>query len=178
MRIIAGKLGGRVYETPGTHKTHPMSDKVKGALFNVLGDLDGLTVLDAFAGSGALGFEAISRGAAHVTLIDSDRVAQKTMEQNIKSLGLSGETKLIKASANAWLSTNESALFDIVLCDPPYASVQVSLLKRLANTVGNQGIAVFSLPPRTALELSPEEFVLEASKDYGDARLVFYRRIR
>jgi 16S rRNA (guanine966-N2)-methyltransferase len=178
MRIIAGSLGGRVFETPGTHKTHPMSDKVKGALFNVLGDLDGLTVIDAFAGSGALGFEAISRGARHVVLIDNERVAQKTIEQNIKSLGIANEVKLIKASANAWLSTNEAALFDIVLCDPPYDNIQTALLKHLAHKAANQGIVVFSLPPKATLELSPEDFTLEISKDYGDARLVFYRRIR
>lgn len=178
MRIIAGSLGGRVFETPGTHKTHPMSDKVKGALFNVLGDLDGLTVLDAFAGSGALGFEAISRGAKHVTVIDNERVAQKTIEQNIIALGLSSKVKLIKASANAWLSTNETVTFDVVLCDPPYDNIQTSLLKRLAQKAAMDGIIVFSLPPKEAFELPPENYSLEISKDYGDARLVFYRRIR
>lgn len=178
MRIIAGSLGGRVFETPGTHRTHPMSDKVKGALFNVLGDLDGLMVLDAFAGSGALGFEAISRGAKHVTLIDNERVAQKTMSDNIQSLRLSRSVKLIKASANAWLSTSEDAKFDIVLCDPPYDNLQLALLTRLAERVDSQGLIVFSLPPRAAFELSPDVFELVVSKDYGDARLVFYRRIR
>lgn len=178
MRIIAGRLGGRVFETPGTHRTHPMSDKVKGALFNVLGDLDGLTVLDAFAGSGALGFEAISRGAKHVTLIDNERIAQKTIADNITVLGLAKNVKLIKASANAWLSTNEDATFNIVLCDPPYDNLQLSLLTRLAEHVADQGIIVVSLPPKAAFELSPDNFELEVSKDYGDARLVFYRRIR
>jgi 16S rRNA (guanine966-N2)-methyltransferase len=178
MRIIAGSLGGRVFETPGTHRTHPMSDKVKGALFNVLGDLSGLSVLDAFAGSGALGFEAISRGAKHVTLIDNERVAQKTIAANIKLLNVSARVKLISASANAWLSTNEDTQFDIVLCDPPYDNLQHSLLTRLAGVVSNQGIFVISLPPKASFELSPEDYVLEASKDYGDARLVFYRRIR
>jgi 16S rRNA (guanine966-N2)-methyltransferase len=144
----------------------------------VLGDLDDLTVLDAFAGSGALGFEAVSRGAKHVILIDNERVAQKTIADNIQSLHISNSVKLIKASANAWLSTNEDATFNIVVCDPPYDNLQLSLLSRLAEHVANQGIMVVSLPPKAAFELSPDKFVLEVSKDYGDARLVFYRRIR
>jgi 16S rRNA (guanine966-N2)-methyltransferase len=178
MRIIAGRLGGRVYDTPGTHRTHPMSDKVKGALFNVLGDIGGLTVLDAFAGSGALSFEAASRGAAHVVAIDNDRSAQITIEQNIRSLNLRNKVKLIKASANAWLSTNEDALFDIVLCDPPYDNLQNSLLVRLAERVTLDGLIVLSLPPNADVSLPSENYKLEIDKDYGDARLVFYRRIR
>lgn len=178
MRIIAGRLGGRVFEAPGTHRTHPMSDRVKGALFNVLGDIDKLTVLDAFAGSGALGLEAVSRGAQYVTVIDNERVAQKTIEQNIKLLDVADSIKLIKASANAWLSTNADAQFDIILCDPPYDNIQVLLLKRLAEHVKVQGIIVFSLPPRADFALPTDLFAREVSKDYGDALLVFYRRIR
>ena len=178
MRIIAGSLGGRVFESPGTHKIHPMSDRVKGALFNVLGDVDDLAVLDAFAGSGALGFEAASRGAKHVTLIDNDRVAQKTIEQNIQILGLTRVVKLIKASANAWLSTTKEVQFDIVLCDPPYDNLQHSLLTRLAEKVATQGVIVFSLPPKAEVSLPETIFKRAAAKDYGDARLVFYRRIR
>lgn len=178
MRIIAGSLGGRVFESPGSHKTHPMSDRVRGALFNVLGPLDGLTVLDAFAGSGALGIEAVSRGAKHVTLIDNDRLAQKTIEANIKLLEISSSTKLVKASANAWLNTSETVTFDVVLCDPPYDDVQVSLVMRLTDRVGRGGILVLSLPPKVEVPITNETFELVAAKDYGDARLVFYRRIR
>jgi 16S rRNA (guanine(966)-N(2))-methyltransferase RsmD len=76
MRIIAGTLGGRTFESPHGRRTHPMSDKVRGSLFNTLGDIDGLTILDAFAGSGALAFEAISRGAEHVLAIEIDNRAQ------------------------------------------------------------------------------------------------------
>jgi 16S rRNA (guanine966-N2)-methyltransferase len=178
MRVIAGKLGGRVFDSPGSHRTHPMSDKVKGALFNVLGGLDGMKVLDAFAGSGALGFEAISRGAEHVVAIESDRQAQKVIEDNITSLGVSRQVKLIKATANAWLGTNQGVSFDIVLCDPPYDDLQPNLLFRLAERIAIGGIVVLSLPPKADVTLQPEDFELEVEKDYGDARLVFYRRIR
>ncbi len=178
MRIVAGSLGGQVFETPGTNKTHPMSDRVRGALFNVLGDLDGLTVLDAFAGSGALGFEAVSRGAKHVTLIDSDRKAQNTIAKNIKTLRILASTKLIKAKANAWLNTNEKATFNVVLCDPPYDELQMSLITRLANKVDKGGILVLSLPPKTEIPIAQDAFELVVERDYGDARLVFYHRIR
>src|SRR6476469_3678245 len=117
MRIIAGRLGGRQFDSPHTQKTHPMSDKMRGALFNILGDVDGLTVLDAFVGTGALSYEAISRGASHVTVTDSDRQAQLTIESNIKSLGLDKQVSLVKASVSAWSQTNPDAMFDLVLCD-------------------------------------------------------------
>src|SRR5262245_30096392 len=105
MRIIAGRLGGRLFESPHTSRTHPMSDKARGALFNVLGDINDLSVLDPFAGTGALSFEAVSRGAAHATAIESDRLAQKVIQGNISSLGLQNQVKLVRAQANAWLQT-------------------------------------------------------------------------
>ena len=177
MRIIAGSLGGRIFDSPGTHKTHPMSDRVRGAMFNVLGDLGGLTVLDAFAGSGALGFEAVSHGAKQVTVIDSDRLAQKVLERNIVSLDVSEKVKLIKASAGAWLSTNPDAMFDVVLCDPPYDNLQPNLLVRLAERTHPGGICVLSLPPNHTFELPDDTFDLQTTKSYGDATLAFYRRI-
>ena len=88
MRIIAGRLGGRVFSTPHSARTHPMADRVRGALFNVLGDLSGLTVFDPFTGSGALAYEAVSRGAATVLCIDTDKAAQKTVKENISALGI------------------------------------------------------------------------------------------
>lgn len=176
MRIIAGSLGGRAFASPGTHKTHPMSDKVRGALFNMLGDLSGMSVLDAFAGSGGLSFEAVSRGAAHVVAIDSDRLAQKTIAENSKALGLAGKVKLIKASANAWLTTNPDVQFDVILCDPPYDNVQPNLLARLAERLKPGGLIVFSLPPTSSITL-PAGYQSLATKSYGDATLAFYRRI-
>src|SRR5438445_6894886 len=107
MRIIAGRLGGRQFASPRGHRTHPMSDKMRGALFNALGDLSGLTVLDAFAGSGALAFEAVSRGAQHVVAIDVDKSAQRTIAKNITALGLADRVKLVRASAGAWLTTTD-----------------------------------------------------------------------
>src|SRR3954471_4420017 len=98
MRIIAGNLKGREFKSPHGHRTHPMSDKMRGALFNVLGDIEGLTFLDAYAGSGALAFEAISRGAKDVVAVDKESAAQKTMSANVKDLKLDKKVKLVKAN--------------------------------------------------------------------------------
>ena len=174
MRIIAGRLGGRLFDSPGTHKTHPMSDRVRGALFNILGDVSGLSVLDAFAGSGALSFEAISRGAARAVALESDRLAQKVIAENIESLGVEEETKLIKASAGAWLSTS-SDTFDIVICDPPYNDLQPNLLAKLVERVTAHGTFVLSWPGRKeAPEF--EGFQQVEARSYGDAQLFFFAR--
>ncbi|HSX45674.1 MAG TPA: 16S rRNA (guanine(966)-N(2))-methyltransferase RsmD [Candidatus Saccharimonadia bacterium] len=174
MRVIAGTLGGRQFNAPRGHHTHPMSDKVRGALFNALGDIAGLTVLDAFAGSGALSIEALSRGASHATAIDSEKAAQQAISQSIRSLNLASRTKLIKATANAWLSTTDES-FDIVLLDPPYDDIQPNLLLKLVERTKPGGIVVLSLPPQAGFKL-PGNFELLVSKNYGDAGLAFYRR--
>lgn len=175
MRIIAGRLGGRQFDSPKSFKTHPMSDKARGALFNVLGDIEGLTVLDAFAGSGALSFEAISRGAASAVAIDNDRAAQKVIADNVHALGLRGRVKLITASANAWLQTNEGAAFDLVLCDPPYSDLQLNLLQRLAVCVSNDGVFVLSWPGNNEPPKLEGLNQIE-QRSYGDAQLIFYSR--
>ena len=175
MRIIAGRLGGRSFESPHGHRTHPMSDKIRGALFNTLGDITGLTVLDAFAGSGALSFEAVSRGAKSALAIESDRLAQRTISENISALGVKGAVKLIQASANAWLDTNADATFDLVLLDPPYDNVQLSLLQRLTSAVKPDGLLALSWPG----DMSPPSFAgfeQIAQRAYGDAQLIYYRR--
>ena len=153
-----------------------MSDKARGALFNILGDIDGMTVLDPFADTGALSFEAVSRGAASALAIESDRPAQKVIEENIRTLNLENEIKLVKASSNAWLTTNYDEQFDLVLCDPPYDDVQPNLLTRLAQRVVPGGLLVLSLPTNHKI-LSFHGYTQLDQRDYGDMQLVFYRKI-
>jgi 16S rRNA (guanine966-N2)-methyltransferase len=153
-----------------------MSERVRGGLFGVLGDINGLQVLDGLAGSGALGFEAVSRGALSAVLIEQDHVAQAAIAQNITQLGLSKQIKLIKASAAAWLKTT-TEVFDIVLLDPPYDSIQQPLLEKLATRAEIGGVIVLSLPPASNVALVPSLYSLLSTKSYGDAVLHFYRRI-
>lgn len=152
-----------------------MSDKARGALFNVLGDMHGLSVLDPFAGTGALSFEAMSRGAASAVLIESDKSAQKTIAHNIELLGLRGHARLISATANAWLGTNPDARFDIVLCDPPYDNLQLNLVQSLTDCVDEGGLLVLSWPGKEDVPALPNMELLR-SKSYGDITLAFYRK--
>jgi 16S rRNA (guanine966-N2)-methyltransferase len=175
MRIIAGKLGGRQFETPKSHKTHPMSEKMRGALFNILGDIGSLTVFDAYGGSGALAFEAISRGAKQVTVCEIDKNAVKVIQRNIKNLGLSNEVMLIKQSSATWAEGN-GGQFDLVLCDPPYDAVKHQQIVIISQTVTTGGLLVLSLPPTNERYVF-SDFKLEADKNYGDSSLVFYRKI-
>jgi 16S rRNA (guanine966-N2)-methyltransferase len=176
VRVIAGALGGRVFDSPGTNRTHPMSDKARGALFNMLGDIAGLRVLDAFAGTGALSFEAISRGAASALAIESDKPAQKVIARNIRALGLGRSVHVVAATANAWLQTApHTQTYDIVLCDPPYDDLQLNLITRLSARVAPGGLLVLSWPGNTGLPVF-DSFAAVTNRGYGDMQLAFYRR--
>lgn len=151
-----------------------MSDKVRGALFNALGDIEGLTMLDPFAGSGAVSFEAASRGATAVLAIENDKSAQQAIEESIVSLGVTGQVRLIKANCSSWSDNNPGWQFDIVIADPPYDRLRVSLLNKLTKHVKPGGMYVLSWPGGVDLpELDGSK--LAAEKSYGDAQLLFFR---
>lgn len=174
MRIIAGSLKGRQFDSPAGHRTHPMSEKIRGAIFNILGDVEEMTLFDAFAGSGAFAFEAISRGAKSALMTDITKEAYAAIQKNIVSLELSKEVKVVRANASGWSDNNLNARFDIVLADPPYDDVQQFLLEKLARHVKTNGLYVLSLPPSEQF-IFPG-FKLIKQKAYGDATLSFYRR--
>ncbi len=177
MRIISGPLKGQQFQTPHGHKTHPMSDKMRGALFNILGDIEGLVFLDAFAGSGALAFEAASRGAKSVIAVDKDGSAHAVIERNVKDLHLQNKVKVTKANTGGWSIHNMERKFDIVLLDPPYEELQVDLLQRLIKRhVKPGGLAVLSWPGKADQPMFDGVEVAE-QKTYGDSQLVFYRKI-
>lgn len=174
MRIIAGTLKGRQFESPSGHRTHPMSEKIRGALFNALGDIEGFTVFDAFAGSGAIAFEAISRGAKSVLMTDVTKEAYLAMQRNIERLGVAKQAKAVRANASGWSDNNTAARFDIVVVDPPYDDIQVQLLHKLTAHVKDGGLLVVSLP--AGVSIDPAGFELLRQKNYNDATLSFYRR--
>lgn len=175
MRIISGRLGGRNFDAPKGHKTHPMSEKARGALFSMLGDIQGLTVLDAFAGSGAMGLEAISRGAQMGLAIDSDKTAASIISSNAKALGVGKDLKVIRASVSGWSDNNPDKTFDIVIADPPYQDLQLTTLNRLPQHLVSNGLLVLSWPGhKQPLEFTGLERLVE--RNYGDSQLVFYRK--
>ena len=175
MRVVAGRLGGRNFDSPHTQRTHPMSDKVRGALFNTLGELSGLTVLDAFAGSGACSIEAVSRGAASVLAIDIDPEAIKTIASNVRLLGLEDTITVRRKNISGWSRNNQDKTFDIVLADPPYTDIRPDVLERLTVHVPPGGLLVVSWPGSEAIR-DFGGLAIVSHKSYGDAQLVFYRR--
>ncbi len=177
MRVIAGFLGGRPFASPHGHRTHPMSDKVRGGLFGVLGDIKGLTVLDAFAGSGALAIEAISRGAKKAVAIEVEKRAHLTITENIRDLGIENRIKAIRAFAGAWSTRHQTHFFDLILVDPPYDNVPYRDLKSLPRHLAEGGTFVLSWPGKEEA-LKFEGLHIVQTKNYGDAQLVFYQKIR
>jgi 16S rRNA (guanine966-N2)-methyltransferase len=175
LRIIAGKLGRRFFESPDTSATHPMSERVRGALFNILGDITGKTVLDPFAGSGALSFEAVSRGAASSLALENDKRAQAVIQRNIQSLGLETSVKLIKANCRMWSEQNPDIAFDLILVDPPYHNMQLSTVSLLTRHLNPNGLMVLSYSGR---DLAPtvSGVVVVDKFLYGDAALAFYHQ--
>ena len=116
MRIVAGELGGRRLIGPPDDSVRPTSDRVREALFSILGDIEGLTVLDLFAGTGALAIEAISRGAAAATLVD---VSIGPAEANVVALDVGDRAQLIRSDARRFLE-RDAGKYDLVFFDPPY----------------------------------------------------------
>ena len=175
VRIIAGEFGGRTIATPDGKRTHPMSERIRNALFNSLGEtVRGARVLDAFAGSGAVGIEALSRGAEHVTFIERDRVAQKVIAENIEKLGLYEQTKLVKASVASWASTYDGAFFDLIFVDPPYHDPQFSTAMTISGLLKPGALMVLSRPGRSESPTKPGVVVVD-NRSYGDAALTYFR---
>ncbi|QQS18415.1 RsmD family RNA methyltransferase [Candidatus Saccharibacteria bacterium] len=175
MRVIAGQLGGRMFESPLGHRTHPMSEKARGAIFNALGDVEGLTFLDAYSGSGAIAVEAMSRGAASALAIEVDIEAVKTISANVKALGLEEYVQVLRKNISGWSRNNQNRQFDIVVADPPYDDIRPNVLERLLQHVKPGGIYVLSWPGKEKVrEFATAEVV--AHKPLGDIQLVFYRK--
>jgi 16S rRNA (guanine966-N2)-methyltransferase len=175
MRVIAGYLGGRNFASPHGHRTHPMSDKMRGAIFGVLGDIKGLTVLDAFAGSGALAIEAISRGAASAIAIEVDKGAHKIITENLASLGIEDHVKAIRAFAGAWSTRHQAQHFDLIFADPPYDDPPYRDLDKLPRHLKDSGIFILSWPGKWEA-LRFKGLTIVQTKTYGDAQLVFYQK--
>jgi len=176
LRIISGIYGGRTIKTPGSKTTHPMGDRVRGSLFNIIGDeIVGAKVLDIFAGSGSLGIEALSRGASNVTFIERDNLACKILQENIKSFNLEENSKILKMSASTWIDKNQDNFFDIIFADPPFNDPQFSTVSRLGGLLKPNGLMLLSYSGRGAVPLVNEVVVVD-NRSYGNATLTFYRK--
>ncbi len=171
MRIISGSRKGHTIHAPLGRSTRPTSDRVRENLFNIVGPVDGASVLDLYAGSGALGLEALSRGAAHAVFVERDADAVRTIERNLDKLGL--RATVLRQDAVAMLAS-ETRKYDLVLVDPPYdmyTDVQPQLARHLPSVVTEGGVVVVETDARTQPELPLDE---RTSRKYGSVRVTVY----
>lgn len=178
MRIIAGKWRGRALVAPAGDATRPTADRVREALFSMLvsrlGDFEGLCVADVFAGTGALGLEALSRGAAHVTFIESDASAIKALRANVANLGAEADCDIVAAPAQAIGHARTPC--DLLLLDPPYGEgLGVKVIARLAEQGWIAPHALISLETGAREQLTVEGYSVEVSRTHGKATINLLR---
>ncbi len=171
LRITGGELGGRRIHTPKGTKLRPTTERVREAVFSILGDVSGARVLDLFCGTGALAIEALSRGAAEATLVDTHPA---TARRNLEALELTERATAIRADAARYLRRAGEGSYDLVLCDPPYR-----LADRLAadfdplirRTLAAGGRAMIESSPERSLDL---DLPLLTERTYGDTQIRIY----
>jgi 16S rRNA (guanine(966)-N(2))-methyltransferase RsmD len=175
VRVIAGRLKGRRLKPPAWERLRPTSDKLRETLFNILAPrIDGARVLDGYAGTGALGIEAISRGAAHVTFVEQDRRAVALIQDNLTACGVEGGYTIHRGDTATVLPGLGPGTFDLILLDPPYdTTFMAAVLEASARALASGGVVVLEHatrrePVSTAL-LEPVRRVKS-----GDSTLTFF----
>jgi len=175
VRVVAGTARGRRITAPPGTDTRPTTDRVREAVFNALGSLgavDGAEVVDLFAGSGALGIEALSRGAARVVFVESDRRAAEVIEENLRTLGLDERAVVVRRTVTATVPDLGEGI-DLVLADPPYAfDGWTDLLDSLAPRLADDAIVVLESDRSPALPAGWEKV---RERSYGGTVVVFAR---
>lgn len=176
MRIIAGEYKSRIIKSPRKRSTHPMSEKIRGAIFNSMGDISGLTIFDPYAGSGAIGFEALSRGAKSVLACEVEGKAFDVIKENAEKLGLDElKFKVVQANCVTYIKNNPNE-FDIIFCDPPYYDVRPNQLDKISKHVARGGLFILSLP-LSEVSLEFDGFSEVSSKKYGNAQIKFLKKL-
>ncbi len=172
MRIVGGSRKGARIFAPKGRDTRPTSDRVREAVFGILGSVDGLTVLDLFAGSGALGLEALSRGAASATFVESDPAALEAIERNLAKLELE-DARVVRSDAMKHLARTPER-YDVVFLDPPYEmveSLRMPLAEHLPRVLAEGGLVVFE----TAVAVEPElPLAVHSTRRHGSTQLTVF----
>jgi 16S rRNA (guanine966-N2)-methyltransferase len=182
MRIVAGKFRGKQLTSPSDDTIRPTADRVRESMFNILASrlgpvFDGLRVLDLFAGTGALGLEALSRGAAHVTFVETDAEARGIIRDHIEAFGAGGITKLLRRDATALGAPGTFGQFDLVFLDPPYGQgLGEKALREIAINGWLAPGATVVLEESVEAEVTfPDGFALDDRREYGAAAVHFLR---
>jgi len=178
MRIIAGRWRGRPLSAPPGLQTRPTADRLRGALFSMLasrlGTFEGLAVADLFAGSGALGLEALSRGASRVTFAERDRAALATLRQNIDRLGAASSVDVRAQAVESLGAANIP--FDLILMDPPYGTgAAQAALVRLSGLGWVAPSAWIAIETGRGEPVSAPGFTIDAEREHGAGRLTLLR---
>jgi 16S rRNA (guanine966-N2)-methyltransferase len=179
MRVIAGTLKGRPLATPRWPGLRPTSDKLRETLFNVLAPrISGASVLDGCAGTGAIGIEALSRGAAHVTFVDQDPRATALIAENLRRCGLTDRYAVVRgtlpSAARTRLATRR---FDLIVLDPPYDEHDPErMVRAAAGLLGESGVLVLEHPRRRVPPEGVQGLTLTRTLLSGDSALTFYQR--
>lgn len=184
-RIVAGTLGGRRIAAPPGDRTRPTSDRVREALFSTLEsmtDLEGARFADLYAGSGAVGLEALSRGAAHVLLVESDPRVARIVRRNVAALGVGTGARLVTAKVGTALADGpDGGGYDVVFADPPYAvpdeeiiAVQAALVD--SGWLAEDAVVVFERGTRSGALTWVKGITGEQSRRYGETTLWYGRR--
>jgi 16S rRNA (guanine966-N2)-methyltransferase len=171
MRIIAGTRKGHNIQAPPGRDTRPTSDRVRENIFNILGPIDDAVVLDLYAGSGAMGLEALSRGAAQAAFVERDPDALRAIEKNLDKLRLRGT--VLRQDAVAVLA-GETRKYDLVFVDPPYdmyPDLEPQLARYLPPVLGDNAVVVVETDARIEPSLPLEQ---RTSRKYGSARVTVY----
>jgi 16S rRNA (guanine966-N2)-methyltransferase len=179
LRIVAGsRKGARIFAPKGLD-TRPTGDRVREAVFNLVGPVEGAEVLDLYAGSGAMGLEALSRGASRVTFVEADREAAETIIRNLDKLKLEGAV-VLQEDAGRKLAADAAGgrRYDLVLVDPPYAMltrILPTLAAHLPAVLADYGVAIVESDARDEPELP---LPLRTSRRYGAARVTVFEAAR
>jgi len=176
VRIIAGSRRGHTINAPAGQDTRPTSDRVRENVFNIVGPVDGASILDLYAGSGAMGLEALSRGAARAVFVESDGEAVRAIERNLDKLKL--QATVLRRDAVAALTTEAAAgrKYDLVLVDPPYdmySDLEPQLARYLPAVLSDDGMLVVETDARIAPGLPLDE---RTSRKYGQTRVTVYEK--
>jgi 16S rRNA (guanine966-N2)-methyltransferase len=182
MRVVAGRLKGRRLKAPRWEGLRPTSEKLRETLFNIVaGRIVGARVLDGYAGTGALGLEAISRGAAHVTFIEVDRRAQALLAENVALCGVGNGCAIIRSAFARGISAIRAAPtfvpYDIVLLDPPYDQQPDEMLAEAAGAIARDGVVVLEHARRQQTPGRVAGLVRVRQLFSGDSALSLYERL-
>jgi len=178
VRVIAGLSKGRILKPVPGSGTRPITDRVKEALFDILRpSISGTRFLDLFAGSGSVGIEALSRGAAHATFVEREWRAIRTIEENLALTGLAGQATVVRADVFRFLARQAAQRFDIVYIAPPqYRGLWARTLQALDGTshLAGGGLAIVQIFPKEYALLKLSSLTLVDQRRYGSTLLCFY----